>query len=134
MTGQDHLFEEMNEPLGDEHDPPGESQGANARFTATDVATAFDVERNRVVAAFAGEFGFDSDATIDSMQAQRIADLLLADQPQAEQEAALMSLGAFTPRRDTIEPSVSEKAPGEVDDSLLAGEYRRRHGVSEDNR
>lgn len=35
-----------------------------------------------------------------SRQAQNLAEVILGDQPQDKQQAALMQLGAFTPRTD----------------------------------
>lgn len=107
-----------------EHEPLGEDQGVDARFSSAQVAEAFDVDIRRVHNAFSGEYGLDADGTIDSRQAQDLAELIIGDRPQAEREEALMTLGAFTPRRDTAEPSVFEKAPGELSDRLRASEQQ----------
>lgn len=125
-TADDRDRNELTAPLEDEHDPPGEDQGEHSDFSADQVARAFDVGRERVVRAFDGEFRIDDSGLIDSRQAQHLADVLLADKTQEERDTALIKLGAFTPRRDTIAPSVSEKAPGEIDDTRLAPDSRRR--------
>lgn len=117
--------ERRDEPLADEHDPPGERQGEHATFSVDQVARAFRVDRDRVVRAVEGEFRLGEDGLVDSRQATHLADALLADRIQDEREAALMELGAYTPRRDTIAPSVSEKAPGEIDDTRLAPDSHR---------
>lgn len=122
-----HAFSNV-EGHGGEQDPPGEDQGVNARFSARAVAEAFNVEIDRVHNALAGEFSLDKDATVDSRHAQHLAEVLLGDRPQAEQEAALLQLGAYTPRRDTLEPSVSEKPPGELSDRLRPTEEAPEFG------
>ena len=101
-----------------EYAPAGEAQGAGAGFTADDVADAFDVAIHRVRDAMQGEFGLeDEDARVDSQQAQVLAEVLLGDQPQDRRQAALMQLGAFTPRTDHDWGS-GETAPGEESDRL----------------
>lgn len=95
---------ETSIPAGDnasgEYVPAGEAQGGNASFTADQVADAFGVEVHRVHNAFQGEFQLGADASVDSRQAQQLAEVIIGDQPLDQQEAALMTLGAFTPRRD----------------------------------
>lgn len=119
----DHTREpDVPSAVGGEHDPPGEISGVHTLFSAQAVADAFQVDIERVRRAFAGEFHFGPDAAVDSRQAQHLTDVILGDRPQAEQEAALMRLGAYTPRRDTIEPSVFEKPPGELSDRLRPSE------------
>lgn len=83
-----------------EYVPAGEAQGQDARFTADQVAGAFEVAVERVHNAFRGEFGLDVGASVDSRQAQQLAEVIIGDQPQDQQQAALMTLGAFTPRTD----------------------------------
>jgi hypothetical protein len=100
-----------------EYAPAGEVKGETARFTPAHIATAFGVASDRVRRAMAGEFGLGGEEPIDSRQAQRLADVLLGDRPQAEREAALMRLGAFTPRRDH-EWGIGEAAPGEESDRV----------------
>ena len=78
----------------------GEATGAHASFTADEVATAFAIDRKRVHRAMQGEFGLGPDATVDSRMAQQLCEVLLADLPLDRREAALMELGAFTPRSD----------------------------------
>jgi hypothetical protein len=116
------------ESRGGEQGPAGEDQGVNAVFSAGEVAKAFDVEIDRVHNAFAGEYNLGTDAKVDSRQAQLLAEVILGDRPQADQEAALMQLGAFTPRRDTLEASVSEKPPGELSDRLRPTEEAPEFG------
>ena len=86
-----------------EYAPAGEAQGIGERFTAGEVAAAFGVDVERVHRAMTGEFGYSSSELVDSRQAQHLAEVLLADHPLAEREAALMKLGAFTPRPDEEE-------------------------------
>ena len=94
-----------------EYAPAGEAQGIGEHFTASEVAAAFGVEIDRVHRAMAGEFSLGSDEQVDSRQSQQLAEVLLGDQPLDGQEAALMKLGAFTPRRDQ-EWGHGEKPPG----------------------
>lgn len=95
--------------------PAGQDQGVGARFSIEAIAEAFDVERPRVERAIAGEFGDDGDATVDSQQAQHLAEVLLGDQPQDQRQAALMALGAFTPRSDA-DWGLGDALPGEESD------------------
>ena len=95
-----------------EYAPAGEAQGAGDRFGASEIAAALGVEIDRVHRAMAGEFGLGADDSVDSQQAQHLAEVLLTDQPLAEREAALMQLGAFTPRADQ-NWGLGEKAPSE---------------------
>ena len=102
-----------------EYAPAGEAQGELASFSADDVANAFDVAIHRVRDAMQGEFGLDDeDARVDSQQAQVLAEVLLGDQPLDRREAALMELGAYTPRPDH-EWGAGETAPGEESDRLV---------------
>lgn len=78
----------------------GERAGEAAVFTAAQIAAAFAVAPERVTAAMQAEFGLSLGATVDSRTAQQLAELLLADQPLDQREAALMKLGAYTPRGD----------------------------------
>jgi hypothetical protein len=94
----------------------GEDQGIDASFSVEQVAAAFGVGIQRAQAAVEGEFGGSS--TLGSRQAQHLADVLLGDRPQAEREAALMTLGAYTPRHDAAEATAEEKAPGEQSDKM----------------
>ena len=97
--------------------PAGEAQGTAATFPADQVAQAFGVAIERVRRALAGEFGLGPEARVDSRQAQHLAQVLLGDLPQADQEAALMRLGAFTPRPDH-EWGIGEAAPDEESDRV----------------
>ncbi len=99
--------------------PAGEAQGQGARFTGPQVAAAFGVELERVHRALAGEFSLGPDATTDSKQAQQLAEVLIGDLPLDRQEAALMQLGAFTPRRDQ-DWGLGETRPGEESDRFAA--------------
>lgn len=97
---------------------PGEDQGESASFSLEDVAKAFGVGLDRVSAAVEGEFGAVAGKGIDSRRAQHLAEVLLGDRPQAEQEAALMALGAYTPRHDATEATAEEKLAGEQSDKM----------------
>jgi hypothetical protein len=100
-----------------EYAPAGEAQGTGARFSAEDIAAAFGVAIDRVNRALAGEYGLNPDDQIDSRQAQHLAEVILGDLPQAEREASLMRLGAFTPRPDH-QWGIGEAAPGEESDKV----------------
>lgn len=101
MTGADDITRIPTELDADgEYTPAGEDQGVHARFSARQVADAFGVELERVQRAFRGEFDLDPAGTVDSRQAQDLAEVILGDQPMDIREAGLMQLGAFTPRRD----------------------------------
>jgi hypothetical protein len=106
----------------------GENQGVKSRFSARDIADAFGVDIQRVHNAFAGEFNMDESGHVDSQQAQHLSEMILGDKPLAEQEAALMQLGAYTPRRDTIEASVAEKPAGEQSDRIRSSEEAPEFG------
>jgi hypothetical protein len=119
MARNDH-GEETPLPAGmkrpGEYGPAGEMQGVQASFLAEEVAAAFEVEIGRVHAAMRGEFALDAGGQVDSRQAQHLAEVLLADEPLDEREAALMKLGAFTPRPDH-EWGAGEADPDEESDS-----------------
>lgn len=100
-----------------EYTPAGEGQGQNATFTADQVAHAFDIEVDRVHHAMQGEFELAAKAEVDSRQAQRLVEVLLTDRSVDLRQAALMNLGAFTPRTDHDWGS-GETAPGEESDRL----------------
>ena len=100
-----------------EYAPAGEAQGTAATFSAEQIAAAFAVARDCVQRALSGEFGLGPDARVDSRQAQHLAEVILGDQPQAGQQAALMRLGAFTPRPDH-DWGIGEAAPGEESDRV----------------
>ena len=85
-----------------EYAPAGERQGEYRTFSVGEVAEAFGVAAERIRRAMAGEFGLGPDGLVDSRQAQHLAEVILGDRPLAEQEAALMQLGAFTPRYDHV--------------------------------
>lgn len=106
-----------------EYAPAGELGGESSTFSVADVARAFDVETVRVHRAFAGEFGLGDDGRIDSRQAQHLAEVMLTEAPLAEREAALMTLGAFTPRPDQAW-GVGDTAPGEESDRYVADATR----------
>lgn len=100
-----------------EYAPAGEAQGVGATFSGREIAAAFGVAGERVERALAGEFGLGAADRVDSRRAQHLAEVILGDQPQAEREAALMRLGAFTPRPDH-EWGIGEAAPGEESDRV----------------
>jgi hypothetical protein len=120
------------EQYGSEQDPAGEDQGINKVFSANDVASAFEVAIDRVHNAFAGEFNLEPEAKVNSRQAQILAEVILGNRPQADQDAALLQLGAYTPRRDTLETSVSEKRPGELSDRLRPSEEAPEIGAPDE--
>ena len=100
-----------------EYAPAGEAQGVGRTFTAAEVAVAFGVAIARVHQAMSGEFALAPDARVQSRQAQYLAEVILGDLPHAERDAALMRLGAFTPRRDH-DWGIGEAAPGEESDKV----------------
>jgi hypothetical protein len=99
-----------------EYRPAGEDQGGT--FTAEQVATGFGVDISRVHAALEGEFGKGPDGKVDSREAQHLSEVILGDKPLAEREAALMELGAYTPRPDH-EWGLGDKAPEDESDRLV---------------
>lgn len=101
-----------------EYTPAGEAQGQYEDFTPEQVADAFGVEIGRVHKAMEGEFGLDPDQNVGSVQAQTLAEVLLGDQTLDQQQAALMRLGAYTPRPDH-DWGFGETAPGEESDRLV---------------
>lgn len=101
-----------------EYTPAGENQGKYRKFTAREVADAFEVELDRVLNAFSGEYGLGPDGKVSSHQAQELAEIFLGDLPLDGQQAALMKLGAFTPRSDDTEATATPKAPGEQSDKI----------------
>lgn len=80
--------------------PAGEDQGTAAQFSARDIAAAFQVDLERVRRVMQWDLRLDPDSWVDSRTAQQLAEILLADRPLDRREAALMELGAFTPRPD----------------------------------
>ena len=105
-----------------EYAPAGEAQGLGARFSAASIAGAFGIEIERVHRALKGEFGLGPDGRVDSKQAQQLAEVLIGDLPLDRREAALMELGAFTPRPDQ-DWGLGETAPGEESDRLAASPH-----------
>ena len=106
-----------NDERSGEYAPAGEESGVEATFGLEEVARAFGVEPERVRRAMTGEFG-SADLRVDSKQAQHLAEVLLGDLPQDRQLAALMELGAYTPRPDH-DIGLGEKDPGEESDKLV---------------
>src|SRR5215204_1076816 len=100
-----------------EYAPAGEAQGEGERFSAAQIARGFEVAIDRVHRALSGEFGLGADGRVDSRQAQHLAEVILGDQTLAEQEAALMRVGAYTPRPDH-EWGIGETPLGEESDKL----------------
>ena len=109
---------EVDSTRAGEYTPAGEDQGKYRKFTASQVAEAFGVDASRVVNAFEGEFNLGADDRINSQQAQELAEIFLGDLPLDGQQAALMTLGAYTPRPDYTEATATPKAPGEQSDKL----------------
>ena len=58
----------------------------------------------------------DANGRVNSQQAQQLAEVLLSEEPLDVREAALMKLGAFTPRPDH-EWGAGEADPAEESDS-----------------
>ncbi|HEU5430964.1 MAG TPA: hypothetical protein VFU81_04840 [Thermomicrobiales bacterium] len=102
-----------------EYAPAGELQGQTARFSLDQIAAAFQVDRATVERAAVGELGEHAARGVTSREAQRLSEVLLPDQPLPEREAALMTLGAFTPRRDE-EWGLGDTAPGQESDRYAA--------------
>jgi len=102
-----------------EYAPAGELQGEGTRFSPDQIASAFHVDRSTVDRAIRGEFGRAAERGVTSREAQRLSEVLLPDTPLPEREAALMVLGAFTPRRDE-EWGLGDTAPGEASDRYAA--------------
>ena len=100
-----------------EYVPAGEAQGTARTFSREELAAAFGVAADRVAAAMQGEFGLAPDARVDSPQAQELAEALLVDEPLDVRQAALMTLGAFTPRSDH-DWGVGEAAPEDESDKV----------------
>ncbi len=100
-----------------EYAPAGEAQGQGATFTADQVAGAFAVAKDRVLRAIDGEFGMGPDGRVDSRQAQHLSEVIIGDLPQDRQMAALMQLGAYTPRGDEAYGR-GEAAPADESDKL----------------
>ncbi len=104
-------------PRDGERTPAGEDVASDARFSADAVASSFEVDIDRVHRAMAGEFQLGPDDSVTSVQAQGLADVLLGDLPIDRQQAAMMTLGAFTPRSDDAW-GMGDTAPGEESDRL----------------
>jgi hypothetical protein len=97
----------------------GETAKDRTHFSADRIAAAFGIERERVVRALMGEFGLGPDGLVDAQMAQRLAEVLLADFPMDERQAALMQLGGFTPRHDASE-GIGDGPPAEESDRQAA--------------
>jgi hypothetical protein len=102
-----------------EYTPAGEAAGNAATFDAAQIAVAFAVTVERVQRALAGEYGLALHDRVDSRQAQHLAEVILGDRPLDERQAALMRLGAFTPRVDH-DWGIGEAAPDEESDRVIA--------------
>jgi hypothetical protein len=109
-----------------EYAPAGEESGVGATFSLDEIASAFGIERERVHRAMTGEFG-SADIRVDSKQAQHLAEVLLGDLPQDRQLAALITLGAYTPRPDHVE-GLGEKDPADESDKLIGQENEEAGG------
>jgi hypothetical protein len=105
----------------------GEDVGPERVFSADEIAGAFRVERERVVRAMAGELGLSAGDRVTSTGAQELVEVLLGERPMDERQAALMTLGAFTPRRDA-EWGLGSGPPNEESDRQSA-----RAGTPDDN-
>lgn len=100
-----------------EYAPSGEESGTSKTFSLDEIANAFEVESDRVRRAMTREFGSD-DISVDSAQAQHLAEVLLGDLPQDKRMVALVKLGAYTPRPDHVE-GLGEKDPADESDKLV---------------
>ena len=100
-----------------EYVPAGEAQGEMRTFSRDELAAAFRIAPDRVAAAMQGEYGLAPDARVDSPQAQELAEALLVDEPLDVRQAALMTLGAYTPRADH-DWGVGEAAPQDESDKV----------------
>ena len=109
--------------------PFGEERGIGDTFDLEQIARAFEVSPERDQRAMLGEFGSDTER-VDSKGAQHLAEVLIGDQPQDHQMAALMKLGAFTPRSDHNE-GVGEKDPDEESDKLARSVEQRKEGLGQ---
>jgi hypothetical protein len=117
-----------------EYVPAGEAGSEAATFTAEQIAAAFAVANERVHRALAGEFGLAPADRVDSRMARHLAEVILGDLPLDQREAALMRLGAFTPRVDH-DWGIGEAAPGEESDRVIAASpeiARARHARAHD--
>lgn len=119
----------MNMKSEGEYIPFGEESGVRDTFDLEQIAHAFEVEPERVHQAMLGEFGSDTER-VDSKQAQHLAEVLIGDQPQDHQMAALMKLGAFTPRTDHNE-GIGEKDPDDESDKLAGSVEERKEGLGQ---
>lgn len=113
--------------------PAAERPGSGASFSAAEIATAFGVAVDRVHHAMAGEFKLAAEDRVDNRQAQQLAEVLLTDQPLDIREAALMTLGAYTPERDDIwgvgdAPPGAESNRSTADPHLPPDEMASREG------
>ena len=104
-----------------EYTPAGEAVAPGQTFSVAEIAAAFGVSPVRVERAIAGEFG--AAVTLDDRAVQHLAEVLLVDKPLAERQAALMELGAFTPRADH-DTGLGEKDPTEESDRLVRNSDR----------
>jgi hypothetical protein len=71
-----------------------------------------------VEAAISGEFDLAPGAGVSSRQVQDLAEENLGDRPLADSLAAMMQLGAYTPRPDH-DIGLGEKDPAEESDRLV---------------
>lgn len=100
-----------------EYVPAGEEDPHGNVFSALEIAAAFGASVERVQRAMAGEFGLGPQSRVNSRQAQHLAEVFLLDRAQPDREAALMRLGAYTPRTDH-EWGIGEAPPGEESDRV----------------
>ena len=93
----------------------GEDADESATFTIERIASAFEVAPGRIQRAVEGEFAPGMD--IDARMAWHLTEVVLGDLPQDRRVAALMRLGAFTPRSDASE-GIGHGPPDEESDRL----------------
>ncbi|MCA9879208.1 MAG: hypothetical protein KC442_15560 [Thermomicrobiales bacterium] len=111
-----------------EYTPAGEAQGRARTFGRDELAAAFAVPADRVAVAMRGELGLAAEARVTSAQVQNLVEALLPEEPLDVRQAALMALGAFTPRPDHVW-GIGEAAPGEESDKVVDNTADAPHGV-----
>jgi hypothetical protein len=104
-------------PGNQDSGPTGATPAPGNVFTAGQIAEAFSLSQERVERAIREAFGPRAVGGVNDKQAQDLAEELLADRPLDQREAALLTLGAFTPRADDAW-GLGDKAPGEESDRL----------------
>jgi hypothetical protein len=97
-----------------EYIPAGERADARASFAVNELAEAVGVDRTSVEREAAAA-GLAVAGGVDNRAAQVLVERLMRDRPLPDRQAALMRLGAFTPRSDTVEGVGDVPSPEESD-------------------